>query len=102
MRIGCSKKNLDWVCSIEPRNEGKDAVEESIVRRRKESNLRALFRNSVKDGLICAVRVAALRPGFLVVLIAFGKPFGSEVIGVAEGLVDTLQGVPASHEDLEL
>jgi hypothetical protein len=74
----------------------------NIDDRRKESNLRALFCDSVKDGFVCAVGIAALCTSLLVILVALSESLWSEIIGIAKGLVDALEGVPASHKNLNL
>jgi len=80
----------------------RESKRHSIDDRRKESNLRALFRNSVEDGFVCAVGIAALCASFLVILVTLSESLWSEIIGIAKGLVDALESIPASHKNLML
>lgn len=79
------------------RHEGRRDIND----RRGSANLSVLFRDSVKDGPIGALRVTALKPTLFIVFISFCKSFWSEVVGVAKRLVDALERVPAGHENLE-
>jgi len=74
----------------------------NIDEKRKESNLRAFSRNSVKDGFVCAVGVAGLCASFLIILVALSESLWPEIIGIAKRLMDALEGVPASHKNLML
>jgi hypothetical protein len=70
--------------------------------KRNWSNLRALFRDSIKDGFVCAVGIAGLCASFLVILVALGESLWSEIVGIAKRLMDALESVPASHKNLML
>ena len=66
-----------------------------------ETNLRVLFYNVVENGSICTLGMTGGFPRFRVILIALSETLGAKVVGISERLVDTLQRLVASHEDLE-
>jgi cell shape-determining protein MreC len=67
---------------------------------RTHTHLFALVCNIVKDGLECRVFKATVGASLLIFLISIAKSFGAKVKSIAKWLVDALQRVSLSHEDL--
>lgn len=65
------------------------------------SDLRGLLIDSIKDGLERGLAEAALNASLLVVFISLAEPFWAEIEGISKRLVDTLERIPTSHEDLD-
>jgi hypothetical protein len=65
------------------------------------TNLGVLFRDSIKDGSVCALRVATRLPRLGIALIALGKTFRAKIVGIAKRLVYTLKCCVTGHEDLD-
>ena len=66
----------------------------------RDAHLFIFLHDIVKDGLVCRALEAALGAGLLVFLVSVAKSLGTEVEGIAKRLVDALQGIALSHEDL--
>ena len=66
----------------------------------RDAHLFVFLDDIVKDGLVCRALEAALGAGLLVFLVSVAKSLGTEVEGIAKRLVDALQGIALSHEDL--
>lgn len=66
------------------------------------SDLGGFTLDSLQHGVVGRVAEPALAAGLCVLVahVAGAESLGAIVEGVAERLVDTLDGVPASHEDL--
>jgi len=56
--------------------------------------------NTIKDLLESRLGKSRLLSGLLIVFIPGAKTLGTEVEGIAEGLVDACEGFVAGHEDL--
>lgn len=56
--------------------------------------------DSVNDGFVRRLAEAAVNAGLFVVCESRAQSLWSVVEGIAEGLVDALDGVAAGHEDL--
>jgi hypothetical protein len=56
--------------------------------------------NTVKDRLVSRLGESRLLPRLLVTFVSVTETLGTEVEGIAEGLVDACEGVVAGHEDL--
>lgn len=59
-----------------------------------------MFRNVIKDALVCALGMASRLSCFGVILVAVVEAFGPKVPRVTKRFVDGLKGVTAGHEDL--
>jgi len=68
---------------------------------RKGSNLGVLPVYPIEDGIEGAVTKARFCPALFVFFVSLTEPLRAEVIGVAEGFVNALEGFGAGHEDLE-
>lgn len=66
----------------------------------RDAHLFVLLHDVVKNGLVCRVLETALGAGLLVFLVSVAKSLGTEVEGITKRLMDALQGIPLSHEDL--
>lgn len=66
----------------------------------RDAHLFVFLHDVIKNGLVCRVFEAALGAGLLIFLVSVAKSLGTEVEGIAERLVDALQGITLSHEDL--
>jgi hypothetical protein len=66
----------------------------------RESNLFALPFNSLEYCLECAVGKAAVLASFLIILISNAHSLWTEVESIPERLVNAIQNITASHENL--
>ena len=73
-----------------------------ITVREEQANLfLSLLRDILEDISIRLVRVATFLAGCGIILETFAHELGAKVEGIAEGLMDTLKRVTASHEHLD-
>lgn len=76
------------------------AKERSKKSKRVGSDLRSFILNPLQHGIERRVGETTLDTGGFVIGESSGQSFRTIVEGVSEGLVDTLDGIPTSHEDL--
>lgn len=76
---------------------------QAIPREKKEiTHLGVFLRNSIEDGLVCAVGEAAVYSRLLVLFVSVPESLGTKIIGIAKRFVHALKSVSAGHEDLDL
>lgn len=69
---------------------------------KKGSDLRSFTLNSIEHRLERRLAETTLDTGLLIILKSVTQPLGTVVKGIPKRLVDTLDSVPASHEDLQI